>query len=149
MRKRKPKGIGIERASKLMHDLGLRTPEDIERRYQEIIRRNPAARKHAEEMERHINTMVDHMFRPINFEGLAEKMTPEIFAALSEKIGDCETIDELAAKLGGHNATDSDNRLRANRRNRQPLRLLSSTHQSKGGDRVRKARITRRKGSAD
>lgn len=29
MRKRKPKGIGIERASKLMHDLGLPTPEDI------------------------------------------------------------------------------------------------------------------------
>ncbi len=29
MRKRKPKGIGIEGANKLMHDLGLLTPEDI------------------------------------------------------------------------------------------------------------------------
>ncbi len=34
MRKRKP--IGIERASKLMHDLGLRTPEDIKRQFERL-----------------------------------------------------------------------------------------------------------------
>lgn len=34
MRKRKP--IGEERASKLMHDLGLRTPEDIRRQFERL-----------------------------------------------------------------------------------------------------------------